>query len=175
MGTNLTEISSLTLVSVADDGTQGNNYSRKPTISADGRFVAFYSAANNLVAGDTNNSSDIFVRDLLTGTTTRVSVADDGTQGNNNSSNPAISADGRFVAFDSTASNLVAGDTNNTSDIFVRDLLTGTTTRVSVADDGTQGNGFSYTPAISADGRFVAFESSASNLVAGDTNNISDI
>ncbi|NMG06351.1 PD40 domain-containing protein [Brasilonema sp. UFV-L1] len=179
MGTNLTEISSITRLSVADDGTEGNNSSSTPAISADGRFVAFSSNADNLVPGDTNtnNSSDIFVRDLLTGTITLVSVAEDGTQGGTSSfsSTPSISADGRFVAFYSFANNLVPGDTNNNSDIFVRDLQTGTTTRVSVADDGTQGNNFSSSPSISADGRFVAFSSNANNLVPGDTNNNSDI
>ncbi|KAB8332682.1 hypothetical protein SD80_019140 [Scytonema tolypothrichoides VB-61278] len=164
-----------TRVSVALDGTQGNHRSSTPVISADGRFVAFSSFANNLVPRDTNNSDDIFVRDLLTGTLTRVSVALDGTQGNNSSSSPSISADGRFVAFSSSASNLVPGDTNNNSDIFVRDLQTGSLTRISLAEDGTQGNSSSFTPVISSNGSFVAFQSSAFNLVAGDTNNSSDI
>jgi Tol biopolymer transport system component len=162
-------------VSVASDGTQGNNDSYHPSISADGRYVAFNSSASNLVSGDTNGSSDIFVRDLLTNTTRRVSLATDGTQGNYNSNSPSISADGRYVAFYSFASNLVSGDTNGPGDIFVRDLLTNTTRRVSVATDGTQGNSVSYSPSISADGRYVAFNSSASNLVSGDTNGSSDI
>ena len=168
---------STTRVSVASNGTLGDSGSTNPVISADGSFVAFQSTANNLVLRDTNGSSDIFVRDLQNGTTTRVSVANDGTQGQGTSfsSNPAISADGHFVAFTSTASNLVPGDTNNNSDVFVRDIQNGTTTRVSVANDGTQGNGSSGSPAISADGNFVAFTSSASNLVPEKTNTITDI
>lgn len=111
----------------------------------------------------------------VTGTTERVSVASDGTQGNWNSYYPSISADGRYVAFDSEASNLVSGDTNHSRDIFVHDRQTGQTTRVSVASDGTQGSSGSYDPSISADGRYVAFESGASNLVSGDTNGAGDV
>jgi len=162
-------------ISVASDGTQGNNSSLYPSISADGHYVAFWSGASNLVSGDTNDTGDIFVKDLQTGTTQRISVASDGTQGNNSSLYPSISADGRYVAFDSSASNLVSGDTNNSTDIFVKDLQTGTTSRISVASDGTQGNNSSLYPSISADGRYVAFESSASNLVSGDTNVVPDI
>jgi len=160
-----------TRVSVDSAGNQGNKVSSQPSISADGRFVAFYSDASNLVPGDTNNLADIFVRDLLTNTTTRVSVDSAGNQGNLVSSDPSISANGRFVAFQSQGSNLVPGDTNNTNDIFVRDLLTNTTTRVSVDSAGNQANSDSYYPSISADGRFVAFGSNSSNLVPGDPNN----
>jgi Tol biopolymer transport system component len=156
-------------VSVASDGTQSNHDSYNPSISADGRFVAFESEAANLVSGDTNNFRDIFVHDRQTGQTTRVSVASDGTQSNQHSYNPSISADGRFVAFESVASNLVSGDTNNLPDIFVHDRQTGQTTRVSVASDGAQANDFSSNPSISADGRYVAFISVANNLVSGDT------
>jgi Tol biopolymer transport system component len=162
-------------ISVANDGTQGNGLSYEPSISADGRYVAFSSNASNLVSGDTNSENDIFVYDLQTGTTKRISVASDGTQGNQDSYNPSISADGRYVAFRSSATNLVSGDTNNTTDIFVNDLQTGTTKRISIASDGTQGNQDSYNPSISADGRYVAFGSSATNLVSGDTNGASDI
>ena len=158
-----------TRVSVASDGTQSNHDSYNPSISADGRFVAFESEATNLVSGDTNNFRDIFVHDRQTGQTTRVSVASDGTQSNQHSYNPSISADGRYVAFESEATNLVSGDTNNHQDIFVHDRQTGQTTRVSVASDGTQANDYSYNPSISADGRYVAFISYASNLVGGDT------
>jgi Tol biopolymer transport system component len=148
-------------VSVASDGTQGNDSSgsESEAISADGRYVAFDSGASNLVPGDANHRGDVFVRDLRSGTTRLVSVATSGTQGNHTSSFAAISADGRYVAFDSTASNLVPGDTNHSADVFVRDLRSGTTQRVSVASDGTQTNGDSYFPAVSADGRYVAFES----------------
>ena len=158
-----------TRVSVASDGTQGNSASDKPSISSDGRYVAFKSTATNLVSGDTNGFIDVFVHDRQTGQTTRVSLASDSTQGNGDSYSPSISADGRYVAFRSSASNLVSGDTNGTSDIFVHDRQGGGTTRVSVASDGTQGNGDSYSPSISADGRYVAFMSAASNLVSGDT------
>ncbi|MEG4235616.1 calcium-binding protein [Microcoleus sp. Pol11C3] len=164
-----------TRLSVDSAGNQGNSDSYTPSISADGRFVAFTSDASNLVPGDTNGDTDIFVRDTFTNTTTRVSVDSAGNQGNSDSYTPSISADGRFVAFDSFSSNLVPGDTNNTSDIFVRDTLTNTTARVSVDSAGNQGNSDSTTPSISADGRFVAFSSGASNLVRGDTNNTSDI
>ena len=160
-----------TRVSTASDGSPANSDSQWPTISADGRFVAFASSASNLVAGDSNNWPDIFVLDRQTGDTSRVSVASDGTQANETSFGPAaISADGRYVAYWSNASNLVPNDTNGRADIFVFDRATRVTSRVSVANDGSQGNSDSTFPSISADGRFVAFESSASNLVAGGTN-----
>ncbi|ARV57483.1 hypothetical protein BZZ01_01495 [Nostocales cyanobacterium HT-58-2] len=162
-------------VSVDSQANQGNNVSLSPAISADGRYVAFESYASNLVADDTNNFVDIFVYDTQTLTTNRVSVDSQGNQGNNASFSPSISADGRYVAFDSLASNLVADDTNNTRDIFVYDIQTRTTNRVSVDSQGNQGNDVSFSPAISADGRYVAFESFANNLVANDTNNIGDI
>ncbi|MFB8791962.1 MAG: hypothetical protein U7123_24725 [Potamolinea sp.] len=127
------------------------------------------------MVGDTNNNPDIFVYDTVTNTTRRVSVSSNGTQGNSSSYSPSISAEGNFVAFESYARNLVVGDTNNSLDIFVYDTLTNTTVRVSIANNGTQGNGDSYTPSISASGRYVAFQSYASNLVVGDTNNSPDI
>lgn len=165
-------------VSVASDGTQGNDLSGSASISGDGRFVAFVSAASNLVPGDTNGVFDVFVHDRKTGITTRVSVASDGTQGNADSAfvgAPQLSSGGRFVAFESFASNLVPGDTNGTLDIFVHDRQTGTTTRASVASDGVEGNDQSLSPSISGDGRFVSFDSVASNLVPGDTNGIIDV
>jgi Tol biopolymer transport system component len=164
-----------TRVSVASDGTQGNSYSHNPSISADGRYVAFISLATNLVAGDTNSSNDVFVHDRVTGETTRASVASEGTQGNWKSVSPSISANGRFVAFISLATNLVAGDTNEHWDIFVHDRVTGETTRVSVASDGTQANSSSGRPSISMDGRYVVFESTATNLIIGDTNGFVDV
>lgn len=164
-----------TRVSVASDGTQANGKSYGPAISADGRFVAFDSVAINLVAGDTNGARDIFVHDRLSGQTTRVSIASDGTPGNRSSYSATISADGRYVAFSSDASNLVLGDGNVSRDVFVHDRQTGQTTRISVASDGVQGNGNSVVPAISADGRYVAFESIATTLVPGDTNDASDV
>jgi len=164
-----------TRVSVDSAGNQGNNISRRPSISADGRFVTFDSYATNLVPGDTNASLDIFVRDLSTNTTTLVSASSSGDRGNNDSGLPSISANGRFVAFRSIATNLVPGDTNDRRDIFVRDLLTNTTTLVSASSNGDRANASSTLCYISADGRFVAFSSNADNLVPGDTNNNEDI
>jgi Tol biopolymer transport system component len=161
--------------SVSGSGAEADGESSSQTISASGRYVAFASWATNLVPGDTNNGSDIFVRDLRAGTTTRVSVSDTGAEPNHYSSAPAITPDGRHVAFFSWATNLVPGDTNDSSDVFVRDLRAGTTTRVSVSSAGVEGDFYSSTPAISANGRYVAFESWASNLVAGDTNDSYDV
>jgi Tol biopolymer transport system component len=162
-------------VSVSSSGTQAKRGSMFPAISADGRYIAFSSKASNLVAGDTNGRPDVFVRDRTTGTTHRVNVSSSGTQANARSSFPAISADGRYIAFLSEASNLVAGDTNGLRDVFVRDRATGTTRRVNVSSSGTQANSRSMSPAISADGRYVAFTSKARNLVAGDTNAAFDV
>jgi Tol biopolymer transport system component len=162
-------------VSVDSAGAQANGGSGAASISADGRFVAFVSLASNLVPGDTNGVGDIFVHDLTTRQTSRVSVGRRGAQGNGPSSQPAISGDGRYVAFVSAASTLVRGDTNNAEDAFVHDRATGRTTRVSVADDGTQANGNSSRPSISEDGGWVAFQSNATNLVPGDTNGESDV
>ena len=166
---------------MASDGTQGNNWSGYPSISADGRYVAFSSDASNLVPGDTNGARDTFVHDLQTGTTTRVSVTSNGSQGYPSGPlviflhGPTISADGRFIVFTSNFFNLVPGDTNEECDIFLHDRQTGQTSRVSVASDGTQADGWSSDPKISADGRYVAFSSDANNLVPGDTNEKSDI
>jgi hypothetical protein len=122
-----------TRVSVDSTGGQGNGNSYNPSISSDGRYVAFHSWASNLVAGDTNVASDVFVHDTVTGVTTRVSVDSKGNQVNDHRTEPSISSDGRYVAFESLASNLVAGDTNNASDVFVHDTVTGETSRVSVS------------------------------------------
>jgi hypothetical protein len=161
-------------VSVDSNGIQGNGESRFPSISADGRYVAFQSAASNLVAGDTNGSIDIFIRDRQTGTTERVSVNSAGIQGDNKSSEPYMSADGRFVAFWSTATNFAAGDTNGTYDAFVHDRQTGETKIVSVDSYGNVGNAESAWVKMSPDGRYVSFFSSASNLVPNDTNGTTD-
>jgi Tol biopolymer transport system component len=162
-------------VSVSTDGAQGNTASYSYSISGDGRFVTFYSNATSLVAGDTNGVPDAFVRDRQLGTTERVSVATNGAQGNARSDAPRVSTDGRFVAFFSDATNLAAGDTNGSSDVFVRDLQSKTTERVSLSTGGTEGNAASRYPAFSADGRFVTFDSSATNLVPGDTNGVNDV
>ena len=162
-------------VSVSSDGQQANAESWVCAISLDGHDVAFQSHASNLVANDTNGCCDIFVRDRQTGQTLRASVASDGAQANGPSYWPSISADGRYVAFESNATNLVAGDTNGVSDIFLHDRETGETIRVSVAGDGAQADGASYWPSISANGWYVAFASSATNLVPGDTNGWKDI
>ncbi len=164
-----------TLVSVSNNGTQGNKFSAGSSCSDDGRYVAFFSESTNLVPNDKNNCRDVFVRDRLLNTTIIVSVSDNGTQGNSTSDRPCISSDGRYIAFDSYATNLIPDDTNGQADVYVRDLIANTTTRISVASDGTQGNNISENPSISSDGRYIVFESRATNLVANDTNNCSDI
>ena len=163
-----------TRVTEALGGGQPNGSSQDPTMSADGRYVAFESGASNLVPGDTNQHLDIFVFDRQTGLATRVNMATGGAQANDLSMSAVISADGRYVAFYSRATNLVLGDSNQKADIFVHDRQAGQTTRVSVATDGAQANGDSFRPAISGDGRYVAFASNASNLVVADTNQYSD-
>jgi Tol biopolymer transport system component len=164
-------------VSVASNGAQVLGYSGDAAISADGRFVAFTSDATTLVAGDTNMKRDVFVHEIATGQTTRVSVDSSGVQGNGNSSYiapPSISGDGRYVAFGSDATNLVPGDSNGDKDVFVHDLLTGQTTRVSLGIGGVQANGGSSLPTLSTDGRYVVYSSCATNLVASDTNAFCD-
>ena len=156
-------------VSVSSTGTAGDDVSVLAAISGVGRFVAFWSFASTLVAGDTNETTDVFVRDRQAGTTERVSVNSSEEQANNSSSEAALSADGRLVAFTSDADNLVADDTNFDLDVFVRDRQTQTTVRSSVATDGTE-TGFelgSLNAALSADGQVVAFESEGA-LVAED-------
>jgi Tol biopolymer transport system component len=167
-------------VSVGSTGRQANAGSGFPAISANGRYVAFISLASNLVAGDTNHASDVFVHDRATGQTRRMSVSSRGRQGNGWSETPALSADGRYVTFTSIASNLVAGDTNGLPDAFVRDRTRGETRRVSVSSSGRQGAGPRYSngsnaPSVSANGRYVAFRSDMTNLVPGDTNHVFDI
>ncbi|MBX3025271.1 PD40 domain-containing protein [bacterium] len=221
------------LISRGIDGP-ANGVSGFPRLSADGRYVVFQSAARNLVADDTNNVTDIFLYDRAEGIMRRVSVGSDGAQANGASITPAISDDGRYVAFASRATNLVnpspsdafeqiyvadwetqsvqlgsvndqgqaanarsflpdltadggevafkseafnlvPNDTNGVPDVFVRNLTTNTTQRVSVDDFGNQSNGLSGGPGISADGRFVAFASFASNFVPDDGNGFSDV
>jgi Tol biopolymer transport system component len=167
---------STTRVSVSSGGGEATGSSVTPSVSDDGRFAAFNSSASNLVPNDTNATNDVFVHDVETSTTTRVSVDSLGNEGTAMSLYPDISADGRFVAFPSQAPNLVPGDSNGAYDIFVHDRLLGTTERVSVDSAEVQANaGSSGIAYISGDGRFVAFDSPASNLVPGDTNAAADI
>jgi hypothetical protein len=159
-------------VSVATDGTQmnGNINADRVSISNDGRYIAFNSSATNLVANDTNAAEDIFVRDRQAGNTKRVSVSSTGQQAGADSANPRLSGNGRYVAFTSLATNLVSGDSNAAADVFIHDMQTGLTGRLSVSGNGTQGNNDSHASAVDADGGLVAFASRSSNLVSGDTN-----
>jgi len=195
-----------TRVSVSSRGEEADADSRQPVgiaqaaVSDDGRYAFFNSNASNLVPNDTNQEEDLFVRNIIAGTTQRVSVSSTGAQANRgvgasdpfalfiaaftnvtveqqNLSQVAYSAtpDGRYVAFSSDATNLVPGDRNNTTDVFLRDLWTGNTTIVSLASTGEQSDGASNSPALSADGRFIAYRSAATNLVPGDTNGQEDV
>jgi Tol biopolymer transport system component len=162
-------------ISVGPGGADTDGASAYPSISADGRYVAFWSEATNIVSGDSNGAWDVFVRDRVAGTTELVSVSSRGVQGNGASGAPAISADGRFIVFESGADNLVPGDSNGKADIFVRDRLLRTTSVASIATNGAWGNKNSYSASISADGRYVAFLSDANDLVPGDGNQRSDV
>ena len=147
--------------SLAATGDQADGDSSTPSLSADGRFVAFQSYAANLVSGDTNGNYDVFVRDRQTGAVERSSLGVGGIEGNAGAYEPSLSADGQIVAFKSGSGNLIPGDTNGSADIFVRDRPTGSLERATLATDGTQGDGDSGRPASSATGRYVAFESAS--------------
>ena len=163
-------------ISVDTNGGQATEYRSEPfAVSADGRYVVFTTAAPNLVPDDTNNTWDVLVRDRRTGTTSRISASSAGSPGDNSSYGQAMSPDGRYVSFTSDATNLVPGDTNGVYDGFVHDRRAGTTSRVTLTDGGAQADARSYAPVISADARFVAFVSDATDLVAGDTNGVADI
>ena len=164
-----------TIASAAADGTRGNQDTSDVSLSGDGRTVAFATRSTNLAPNDTNGSSDVFVRDLTTGTLTRASTAADGSQADAGSVLASMSVDGRHVAFQSDATNLVAGDTNGVTDVYVKNLTTGAITRASTAADGSQGNGVSTGASLARDGNLVAFVSRADNLVAGDTNLSADV
>ncbi|MCB2187319.1 MAG: hypothetical protein KQJ78_12930 [Deltaproteobacteria bacterium] len=164
-----------TRVSLGNDAAQADNTTWSGDLSADGRYVVFDSAATNLVEGDTNGRTDIFVRDLQTGVTTRINLAPNGDQADGSSFDPHLSGDGRYVVYESFATNLVEGETNGQNDVFVYDTVSRTTTRVSVKSDGTEGNNVSEDGQISADGRWVVFESGANNLVEGDNNAVKDV
>ena len=166
---------SIEVVSIADDESAANGDAFTFAVSDDGNIVVFDSAADNLVVGDVNFVYDVFVRDRSAGTTRRVSVSSSGAEGNSTSYKAMLSADGSTVAFQSYATNLVAADGNGVADAFVHELASGATTRVSVDSAGVEGNGESDAPVVSADGRYVAFHSSATNLVSGDTNGKKDV
>ncbi len=176
-----TQLDTTVRVSVSTAGVEGNNGSYEPRISSDGRYIVFSSDATNLVAGDTNGVRDVFVRDTQLNTTTRVSISTAGTEGDGvvgGSEKSNISSNGRYVTFVSDSTNLVAGDTNAFKDVFVRDTQSNTTTRVSVSTAGAEGNDIvvdNTTASISNDGRYVFFQSTATNLVAGDTNALPDV
>lgn len=146
-----------------------------PAISADGAKVAFMSRSNDFVPGDESGDADVFIVDTSSGVVSLVSINTAGDKGNSDSNELALSADGRYVAFDSSASNLTPDDTNGRQDVFVRDVVAGQTWRASMGTDGQQGNASSSTPGISPDGRVVGFVSAASNLVANDTNEAEDM
>ncbi|MGH8998076.1 MAG: hypothetical protein ACRDY7_01640 [Acidimicrobiia bacterium] len=164
-----------TRASVAADGAQGDDSSFSPSISADGRYVAFESEATTLAPGDGNGALDVFLHDRHTGSTILVSRTEGGSSGNAASFNPSISGDGGWIAFGSEADDLTPGDANATEDVFVHERATGRTLLVSVASDSTPANGRSLSPSISDDGRVVAFASFATNLAAGDVNEAADV
>lgn len=156
-------------------GAIGNGDSSLPSLSGDGRYVAFRSAASNLVAGDANGATDVFRRDLLLGVTVRASLDSAGVEGDASSSEPSLSLNGRFLAFESEATNLVAGDSNALRDVFLRDMLIGQTTRVSVSTLGAEADLSCVEPSVDARGERVAFQSAATSLVTGDTNLAADV
>ena len=162
-------------VSVDSSGSEASGPSSIQALSAHGRYVLFASAASNLVAGDTNGVVDAFLHDMLSGTTERVGLSASGAQPNADCWPRVMSEDGRYILLESAATNLTAGDTNGVSDVFLRDRVTGTTERVSVAADGSQANGASRNGSLTNDGRYLLFSSDASNLVPGDTNNFGDV
>jgi Tol biopolymer transport system component len=166
-----------TRVSVDSNGVEADDlsgYGSSIAISGDGMKVVFASGATNLDPSQLH-AGGIFLHDLSTGATVLVDVSSAGVQGNGASGSPRISRDGTHATFSSASSDLVAGDLNGKDDIFVRDLVAGTTTRVSINTAGNGGNGDSRFPVISADGSVIAFGSSASNLVSGDTNFVADV
>jgi Tol biopolymer transport system component len=170
------ETDTLSLVSRrGSTGAQGNSASYDVSITRDGTKVAFTSAATNLVGNDTNGSADAFVRDLVTQTTERVSTGSTGKQANGSTFSTGISGNGSFVGFDSSASTLVTGDRNGARDVFLKNLSTGKTIRVSVTNKEAEANSGSYFSGLSTTGRFIAFVSDATNLSGTDANRASDV
>jgi Tol biopolymer transport system component len=163
------------LVSVSSAGVLSNAESTRPAISENGEFAVYRSLASNLVLGDNNLAEDVFRYEIATGTTIRVSVSSAGLEGNGDSSVPSINADGTKVVFRSVATDLVPGDANLTEDVFLRDLTAGTTSLISMSEQGVLGNAGSTNPAISGAGDLVGFESNATNLVLNDTNLLQDV
>lgn len=170
-------LNSVELVSKSSSGTQGNGWNghERLSVSADGRIVVFESTATNLSARDENDQMDIYAHDRQTGSTRLISVAVDGKAANGRSEHPAISGNGRYIAFTSYADNLVTGDTNDAADIFLFDRETGEIKLITKAIDGRPANGASYTPHISHSGRYITFSSVASNLVSDDNNTYADV
>jgi Tol biopolymer transport system component len=168
LGTGTTTTASSDSQGVAASGAD-------PTLSNDGRYVAFISEASSLVADDTNGLGDVFLKDMLSGVTIRLSTDATGGQANGRSFSPCISGDGRYVTFTSDADNLVPGDTNGHSDIFVKDLASGAIARVSMGSTGEEANGDCGEPAISSNGRYIVFQSTATNLHPSDTTSYQDV
>jgi Tol biopolymer transport system component len=169
------ETGNIIRVSEAANGNQFNDYSEGNAVSADGRYVVFNSRATDIIVGDNNNTWDIFVKDMQTGNTERVNISSDEIESNGNSWMGSISNDGRYITFVSQASNLVSGDTNGVSDVFLHDRVTGETTRVSIANDGSQLANYADNSWISGNGKFVVYDSRSSNIVTSDTNNTNDV
>ncbi len=170
------------IASVTSAGAQANGPTpatsvpdtTSPAMSLDGLSVAFSSDASNLVSGDTNRAADVFLRNLVTGKTKRVSLTTRGTQPNGASYSPSLNVYGTKLAFVSEATNIVSGDTNGMADVFVRDLVSGSVKRISVSSSGTQANGPSNSPFVSLFGEWVTFQSAASNIFGNDTNGLPD-
>ena len=157
-------------ISVDSNGNNADSISFSPSISGDGKIITYYSYAKNLVSGDTNNSTDVFARDLNTNKTILVSSSATGVYGNGESASPIVSRNGKFVAFDSKATNITTLSTNNKRQVYVKNLSTGEIDIVSINNAGLAGNQDSFLPSISNDGRYVAFASYASNLPSANAN-----
>lgn len=162
-------------VNITWDGRQSNDHGLQVRTSEDGRYAVFYTWASNMIPDDKNGWPDVFIRDLFTGDVKRVSVASDGSEGDNGAASFDITPDARFISFASHASNMVDDDTNDRIDVFLHDRQTGVTERVSVSSSGDEGNGQSSQNAINADGRYIAFRSTSDNLIENDWNVRGDV